>query len=163
MRKKLIAIVAAIGIALAATSVAIIGTSAFAANADFEKPPATQINPEQSTNPNEPDIYEETLDLPPNPLTTDPKAVPDTDAEWSTQFELMNQCMTDKGFPWWDDGGTGAGSSDLGSNWSTILSADEAAAVRVALWGDISADVYRWEDAGCHGYVVHVTGNDGNH
>jgi len=79
--------------------------------------------------------------------------------EWmQTQF-ITAQCMSEKGFaytfsPYWE------GSAGW---WPSTLPSDQQAAAAEALDGAPDrglGDDYRWDEAGCYGYAVHVMGND---
>jgi len=72
----------------------------------------------------------------------DPNALTEEE-EWAAFQEVIRTCMAEKGFGDFDDG--------TGAWWD-------------AMYGDAGTGAaYRWEDAGCHGYAVHVSGNDNMH
>ncbi|MFE5670053.1 hypothetical protein ACFQ58_00445 [Agromyces sp. NPDC056523] len=72
----------------------------------------------------------------------DPNAM--TEAEELAAFQdAIRSCMAEQGFGEFDDG--------TDAWWA-------------AMYGDAGTGAaYRWEDAGCDGYAVHVTGNDNMH
>jgi hypothetical protein len=80
---------------------------------------------------------------------------------WVDQQFITANCMAEKGYPfefmmWWDRGSQPGHDPKLNQSYG----ADE----QLALWGDTGAGAdYHWEDAGCVGYSVHVTGQDNNH
>ena len=96
--------------------------------------------------------------------TPNPDAIPDTPEEYEHFYGLITECMAQAGFDWHGvrhtiDGQfagvdmTSAGDVEPGLQ----------AAFTLALYGDTGGgDYYHWADAGCWGYAVHVTGNDGN-
>jgi hypothetical protein len=97
-------------------------------------------------------------------IATIPRAADDPDPAnteiWLTQQRIIAQCMREQGFEhrytayWLVPGDQLANRSDALGN----PSGDD---YLLALWGDTGAgDDYRWEEAGCHGYAVHVTGMD---
>ena len=72
----------------------------------------------------------------------DPNAMTEAE-EWATFQDVIRACMAEKGFGEFDDG---------------------TDAWRDAMFGDAGTGAaYRWEDAGCDGYAVHVMGNDNMH
>ena len=72
----------------------------------------------------------------------DPNALTEAE-EWAAFQEAIRSCMTERGFGEFDDG--------TDAWWD-------------AMYGDAGTGAaYRWEDAGCDGYAVHVTGNDNMH
>ena len=96
--------------------------------------------------------------------TPNPEAIPDTPAEYEHFYGLVTQCMADAGYDWrvvvhsTDGVFTGA---DL--PWAHDVDPALRAGFTLALDGDTGGgDYYHWADAGCWGYAVHVTGNDGN-
>lgn len=80
---------------------------------------------------------------------------------WVDQQFITATCMAEQGYPyefmmWWERGSDPKGLVRLNQSYG----ADE----QLALWGDTGAGAdYHWEDAGCVGYSVHVTGQDNNH
>jgi len=83
--------------------------------------------------------------------------------EWMETHAIVADCMQDKGYAytfeafWEREPGTYA------VPWENSLPVDERAAASLALDGDTGgAADYRWEDAGCYGFAVHVMGNDNN-
>ena len=99
-------------------------------------------------------------------------SVPDPDPEAPTPREIQHEfqqaiqaCMAERGFgyriPALGEFGT---SLEDDPAMPDGLNEEERAAWLNALWGNAGAgSAYRWEDAGCHGYAVHVTGNDNMH
>jgi len=80
---------------------------------------------------------------------------------WVQTQTLTAQCMADKGFdyrfmlPWERD------RNDRGNWWPTTVAEDQQDAAALALDGQPGVGgEYRWEDAGCWGWAVHVMGND---
>jgi hypothetical protein len=77
---------------------------------------------------------------------------------WVEQQFIIADCMADQGFDytwtlWWER-------DPMKLPASPARSADEV----FALYGDTGAGPnYRWNEAGCVGYAVHVTGQDNNH
>ncbi|GAA2453870.1 hypothetical protein [Agromyces soli] len=96
-------------------------------------------------------------------IATIPRAAEDPDPAnteiWLTQQRIIAQCMREQGYEhrytaYWLVSGDPALIQDALGN----PSSDE---YTLALWGDTGGgDEYRWEEAGCHGYAVHVTGMD---
>lgn len=80
---------------------------------------------------------------------------------WVDQQFIIAGCMADQGYPfefamWWDRAGDPTSIPRLNQSYGPNE--------QLALWGDTGAAAdYHWEDAGCHGYAVHVTGQDNNH
>lgn len=79
---------------------------------------------------------------------------------WRAFQQIVRECMADAGqvylyWEWWNPG------PDTSSRFRAMpagLSADEAVAWEFALNGDSpGGDAYKWQDAGCWGYAVHVT------
>jgi hypothetical protein len=82
---------------------------------------------------------------------------------WLEQARIITDCMADEGFeytyePFW------LATPGRAEAWPQNDPDVDQDAASLALWGDtdVAAD-YRWEDAGCHGYAVHVTGMDNAH
>jgi hypothetical protein len=96
--------------------------------------------------------------------TPNPDAIPTTVAEREYFYGLVTQCMAEAGFDWravvlQTDG------TFSGVEFTHVGDIDPAlqAGFTLALDGDTGGgDYYHWADAGCWGYAVHVTGNDGN-
>lgn len=79
---------------------------------------------------------------------------------WLEFQQVVRECMTAAGqeygyWEWWNPGDE---SSNRFPPMPADLTAVEAAAWEAALRGSPSGDPFRWEDAGCWGYAVHVTG-----
>jgi len=79
---------------------------------------------------------------------------------WLEQNDIVTECMDEKGYdfaytPFWlQEPGPRV-------SWENSLPESEQAGATLALWGNTGAGAdYHWEDAGCHGYAVHVTGMD---
>jgi hypothetical protein len=96
--------------------------------------------------------------------TPNPEAVPDTPAEYEHFYGLITECMGAAGYDWhgvWlsdDSEFEGVNLTQVGD-----VEPDLQAGFTLALYGDTGGgDYYHWADAGCWGYAVHVTGNDGN-
>ena len=96
--------------------------------------------------------------------TPNPDAIPDTPAEHEYFYGLITQCMAEAGFDWHAVRHTIDG--EFARVDMTKLGDVEPglqAGFTLALDGDTgTGDYYHWADAGCWGYAVHVTGNDGN-
>lgn len=81
--------------------------------------------------------------------------------EWMQTQAITAQCMKENGYnytftPYWAWSGK--------PSWIAALPEDQQAAARIALDGPgQTPGDYRWEDAGCWGYAVHVMGNDDAH
>ena len=81
--------------------------------------------------------------------------------EWVQTNAITAQCIKEKGYdytfsPYW--------ASSAEPSWIAKLPEDQQAAAGVALDGPgQTPGDYRWEDAGCWGYAVHVMGNDDAH
>ena len=96
--------------------------------------------------------------------TPNPDAIPVTRAQHEYFYGLVTQCMAEAGFEWhavWlstDDTFAGVDMTRAGD-----VDPDQQAGFTLAMYGDTGGgDYYHWADAGCWGYAVHVTGNDGN-
>ncbi|TFC56135.1 MULTISPECIES: hypothetical protein [unclassified Cryobacterium] len=96
--------------------------------------------------------------------TPNPDAIPDTPAEYEYFYGLISQCMAEAGYDWHavrhtvDGEFAGVDMTRLGD-----VEPGLQAGFTLALDGDTGGgDYYHWADAGCWGYAVHVTGNDGN-
>lgn len=79
---------------------------------------------------------------------------------WLEFQQVVRECMTVAGqeygyWEWWNPGDE---SSNRFPPMPADLTAVEATAWEAALRGSPSGDPFRWEDAGCWGYAVHVTG-----
>lgn len=172
-RPRFSAVVAIVGMTIAGFSVAMLGAGALltSGSAELESSRNASAGPASpdtaSAAPSGPDTMEEALNQPSTPLVTDPKAVVDTDAERIRFSGFEKECMRSKGFDWRDAAVDPLLSSEAppGSvSWTAGQEPAELAAVNDALFGSTGqGDTYRWEEAGCHGYAVHMTGNDGNH
>lgn len=74
---------------------------------------------------------------------------PQNTAGWTREIILEVHCMAGKG---WDYDPLHGGLAGVSPTTAEYL----------ALYGDTGVgDAYRWQDAGCAGYAVHATGNDG--
>ena len=96
--------------------------------------------------------------------TPNPDAIPETPAEHEYFYGLITQCMAEAGFDWHAVRHTIDGEFvrvDMTS--ARDVEPGLQAGFTMALDGDTgTGDYYHWADAGCWGYAVHVTGNDGN-
>jgi hypothetical protein len=159
--------------------------------ADFVAPSLEQMTPTPEPRPstNEPAATEPPRAVPPAPnefgfpvydsstdIATIPRPVDDPDPTnteiWLTQQSIIADCMHEKGLEYRY---TGYWLVPPGVTWEQRQAAlDEAqsgtaefeALHGVAEFGPDDPDVapeYRWEDAGCVGYAVHVTGMDDAH
>lgn len=184
-RPRISAVVAVVGMGIAGFSVAMLGAGALLSAGSAElggsrnaiaepvSPNAageTTADPAQAaaaaSAPREVDTFEEALDQPRSPLVADPKAVVDTDAEWLRFADFEKECMRGEGFDWRDAAVVGSTNSDRPGavDWTAGQEPEVVAAINDALFGSTGqSDTYRWDEAGCHGYAVHMTGNDGNH
>ncbi|QYF74206.1 hypothetical protein [Cryobacterium sp. PAMC25264] len=96
------------------------------------------------------------------PAATARPDVPKTPAVSEYFYGLITQCMATASFDW---------QADISYANGVFLSADttrveDVAPARqadftLALYGDTTAMPYTWEDTGCWGYALHLTGNDG--
>ena len=83
--------------------------------------------------------------------------------EWMQTNAITAQCMREQGYdytftPYW------AFTLNPEPSWIAKLPEGQQAAARVAVDGSgQTPGEYRWEDAGCWGYAVHVMGNDNEH
>ncbi|TFD89489.1 hypothetical protein E3T61_11320 [Cryobacterium lactosi] len=96
--------------------------------------------------------------------TPNPDAIPTTIAEREYFYGLVTQCMAEAGYDW-QAVVTETNGSFSGVSFTHVGDIDPAlqAGFTLALYGDTgSGDYYHWADAGCWGYAVHTTGNDGN-
>ncbi|WP_130178201.1 hypothetical protein [Cryobacterium sp. SO1] len=94
----------------------------------------------------------------------DPDAIPSTIAQREYFYGLVTQCMAEAGFDWQAVVSETNGSFS-GVSFTHVGDIDPAlqAGFTLALSGDTGGgEYYHWADAGCWGYAVHVTGNDGN-
>ena len=102
-----------------------------------------------------------------------PTVGPPTDDEMATMDALdgyIEQCMADAGFPEYFEQNVykdffeqNVSADDYveAPAWDADLTPERAAAASLALWGDTGAGAdYHWDEAGCHGYGVHMIGND---
>ena len=97
--------------------------------------------------------------------TPNPDAIPTTIAEREYFYGLVTECMATMGFDWRAEITATADGEFAGVNMTRAGSVElsQQEAFTLALDGDTGAgDYYHWADAGCWGYAVHVTGNDGN-
>ncbi|MCM3658828.1 hypothetical protein M3147_16345 [Agromyces mediolanus] len=103
-------------------------------------------------------VYDADTDIATIPRPADDPDPANTEI-WLTQQRIIAQCMREQGFEhryaaYWLASGDPVLIRDALGN----PSSDE---YLLALWGDTGAgDDYHWEEAGCHGYAVHVTGMD---
>lgn len=96
--------------------------------------------------------------------TPNPDAIPTTIAQREYFYGLVTQCMAEAGFDW-QAVVSGTDGTFTGVDFTHVGDIDPAlqAGFTLALYGDTgSGDYYHWADAGCWGYAVHTTGNDGN-
>ena len=86
---------------------------------------------------------------------------PEEKRAWLAFQQIVRECMADAGqtylyWEWWNQG---ADSSNRFPAMPADLTPEEFVAWELALHGDAgTGDAYRWQDAGCWGYAVHVTG-----
>ncbi len=116
-------------------------------------------------------VYDASTDI-----ATIPRPVDDPDPRnteiWLTQQSIIADCMQEKGLEYrytgywlvppdvtWEQHQAALDQAQVGT-------AEFEALYGVAEFGPDDPEVapeYRWEDAGCHGYAVHVTGMDDAH
>lgn len=80
---------------------------------------------------------------------------------WLAFQQIVRECMAGGGqeYLYWEWWNPGPDDSNRFPAMPADLSAEQVAAWEFALHGDAAeGDAYRWEDAGCWGYAVHVTG-----
>lgn len=96
--------------------------------------------------------------------TPNPDAIPETAEEYEHFYGLVTECMAQAGFDWHAVRHTSDGQfAGIDMTSAGDVEAGSQAAFTLALYGDTGGgDYYHWADAGCWGYAVHVTGNDGN-
>lgn len=81
------------------------------------------------------------------------------------QQRLIAECMLEHGFAY----PVGlpsfiTGELPASARWLDTLTPEQRDAANAVLWGDSGLGAeYRWEDAGCVGRAVHLTGQDGVH
>ena len=79
---------------------------------------------------------------------------------WLAFQDIVGECMADAGqqYLYWEWWNPGPDTSNRLQAMPADLTTDEAVAWEFALNGDSpGGDAYRWQDAGCWGYAVHVT------
>ena len=78
--------------------------------------------------------------------------------------ELLNACMADAGFAWWDAARADVSTGNAHVSWwvegRSLVALEE---IYAALYGANTSAEYDWKDAGCYGAALHETGNDDNH
>jgi hypothetical protein len=159
-RPRISAVAAIVGMGIAGFSVAMLGAGALLASDDGEgggsRPPGTQKSTLSVTDSNVVD-----------PNAVDPNSTVDADSERIRFANFEKECMRAQGFDWQDAAFDPAppGSSQPGTiRWTEGQNLQVVAALNDALFGTTGpGDTYRWEEAGCHGYAVHMSGNDGKH
>ncbi|SDR93618.1 hypothetical protein [Microterricola viridarii] len=115
-----------------------------------------------------------TVAAPPVPVPADPVGLPTERQTWLAFDQLVRDCMTERGveylyWEWWNpEYQTPFDPLSLEPMIPAArpldLNDEQIAAWEFALNGDAGAGAeYRWEDAGCHGYAVHASGNDNMH
>lgn len=125
-------------------------------------PPSTTAPPTTSPRATPAPGEEGADDIDPPPGSGVAVPAPEEQERWLAFQQVVRDCMAETGhqyldWEWWNpgDGAQGPRSAMPGG-----LSPDEQAAWEYALDGDAEGgDRYRWQDAGCWGYAVHVTGN----
>jgi hypothetical protein len=94
----------------------------------------------------------------------EPSFEPPTDGEiavMNTLDSYVDECMADAGFPQYFEQNVYAEDYVPVEDWDADLSAEQSAAAFLALWGDTGSGAdYHWDEAGCHGYGVHMIGAD---
>ena len=94
------------------------------------------------------------------PAPETPPSAEDQEA-WLAFQQIVRECMAGAGqeYLYWEWWNPGPDDSNRFPAMPADLTAEEVAAWEAALHGDpAGGDAYRWEDAGCWGYAVHVTG-----
>ncbi|GAA4379965.1 hypothetical protein [Agromyces bauzanensis] len=86
---------------------------------------------------------------------------PDEQKRWLAFQQVVRDCMADAGqeYLYWEWWNPGADTSNRFPAMPADLTPDELAAWQLALNGDTgTGDDYRWQDAGCWGRAVQITG-----
>ena len=171
-RRVVFAGVAALALILVLVTGATVAIAALAANALTQSGPSTTIStsrpdaglpPTQAASPALPSdaaltpqpLHGTTPTVTDAQITTFAMGVSTDDPAnariWGQEQIIVTHCMAGKG---WDYDPRNLSSAPI-RDW------DPAAVL--ALYGNTGGgDAYRWQDAGCDGYAVHVTGNDNN-
>lgn len=143
----MVAVVAGAGAALALVGAVLVGVtySAVASPPDDSVDSLVGMNDKPNTGPR-------------------PTLVPPTDDEMAVSNALdgfIDECMADAGFPEYFAQNVYAEDYVPTEDWDADLSAERAAEAFTAMWGDTGAGAdYHWDEAGCHGYGVHMIGAD---
>ena len=138
---------------------------------------AQQAQPAQPAQPAQSEfgfpVYDASTDIATIPRPADDPDPANTEI-WLTQQGIIADCMLEQGFDYrftaywlvppgslvtWDQRSAALGEAEIGTD-------EFAALYGVTEFGPDDPAVppaYRWEDAGCHGYAVHVTGMDDAH
>ncbi|MET0990153.1 MAG: hypothetical protein ABWY54_05865 [Glaciihabitans sp.] len=178
MNRRRIALgVAGLGAVLVCASGAYFGISASALLAPAGMPTADPVSrADEEVASNYPvTVNQPAVDLPPETvasideqLASIPRDWPAAEVEhatiWLQQQEIIADCMDDAGFTYTYQAYWSLEPGSLRSPSNASLSAAEREREQFALWGATGGGPdYHWEDAGCHGYAVHVTGQDNAH
>jgi hypothetical protein len=86
---------------------------------------------------------------------------PEERQAWLAFQQIVRECMAGAGheYLYWEWWNPAPGAPGRFAPMPTDLTPDEVSAWEFALHGDAGlGDDYRWQDAGCWGYAVHVTG-----
>ena len=88
--------------------------------------------------------------------------VPKTPAVSEYFYGLISECMATASFDWQFDISYANGVfQDADTTTVQDVAPARQADYTLALYGDTTAMPYTWEDTGCWGYALHLTGNDG--
>ena len=125
--------------------------------------PSPAPDPDSTPIPDADDSADQLAPGGPTPGAPAPDAPPSAAEQeaWLAFQQIVRECMADAGqeYLYWEWWNPGPDDSNRFPAMPADLTADEAAAWDLALYGQrAGGDAYRWEDAGCWGYAVHVTG-----
>jgi len=121
-------------------------------------PPTATPTPTPTPDPDDPASDDPTTDRPPS---HDTGPSDDEKATWLAFQQIVRECMADAGqeYLYWEWWNPGPDTSNRFPAMPADLGPDAVAAWNLALNGDSPAgDAYRWQDAGCWGEAVQVTG-----
>ena len=147
MKTRIVAIVGGAAVALAVVGAVLMGVTYSAVGNTTNDAVGSQVGMNDKPDP-----------------APDPTVAPPTDEEMSTISALdgfVDECMADAGFPEYFEQNVYADDYVEGPAWDADLSAERADEASLAMWGNSGAGAdYRWDEAGCYGYGVHMVGND---
>ena len=96
------------------------------------------------------------------PTATARADVPKTPAVSEYFYGLISECMATASFDWQYDIRYANGLfQDADTTTVEDVAPARQADFTLALYGDTTAMPFTWEDTGCWGYALHLTGNDG--